>query len=275
MSSSFFALPVNSGEAFLLETPDQAGAVKRILVDGGRRCSSTQALSYAIDDALSHFASPKVIDIAICTHNDIDHAGGLCSFFDHWMGQRKNQIGEVWLPGRWLEIVKQGILDPEGYAKALQEDFERITDESGGGRAAFRVQLIAECETLFESDGAAGAEDVPLREPDGEGDGWPFDEAQRGALREQIRTGAAPSSVFAAMMQAGPQRRQLTRYITAGRNILEIAEQAMHHCVPVRWFEAAPVLYGGAARTRRRGWAHRAGERRSGVIEHQVEPSTA
>lgn len=235
MASRFTALAVNSGEAFLLETEDRNGQFKRVLVDGGRQCKTHKALSRAIEAATPD-DDRKDIDVVVCTHNDIDHAGGLCSFFKHWKADRGHAIGEVWLPGRWLTVVQRGLTDPEGYAAEIMKDYDRIAEESGGRPSAFERLLVQECEDLSQSDGEFDA--ILDADPDGEGDGWPFSEIERSGFEGEA------SAIFASAMRAGPPRRNFTRFITAGSNILEIAEQAILHGVSVRWFEAAPVLYG-------------------------------
>jgi hypothetical protein len=58
-------------------------------------------------------ARPRLskIDIAICTHQDADHANGFRTFADAWY-QKNRTIGEFWLPGRWAAAVPQVLLDP-------------------------------------------------------------------------------------------------------------------------------------------------------------------
>ena len=91
MSSTFIALPLTSGEAFLLRTPDQNGRERVILVDSGKKYGEgTRELA----DILSKI-SPRIdhIDFAICTHSDSDHSQGFWAFADDWYGMKRT-LGE-------------------------------------------------------------------------------------------------------------------------------------------------------------------------------------
>ena len=106
MAGKFTALALPSGEAFLLETHHNGRDVA-ILVDSG---------NVAKDDPLVaavRKASPnrRRIDIAVCTHQDSDHAKGFSSFADAWYSEG-GEIGEYWLPGRWAAAVPAILLDP-------------------------------------------------------------------------------------------------------------------------------------------------------------------
>ena len=74
MSSTFIALPLTNGDAFLLRTKDKSGKSWNILVDSGKKYGkNTRELALILSQV-----SPKVehVDIAICTHQDADHANG-------------------------------------------------------------------------------------------------------------------------------------------------------------------------------------------------------
>jgi hypothetical protein len=118
MNSSFIALPLSSGEAFLLRTPDQAGQERVILVDsGGKHAKSSRELARVlanITPTISH------IDFAICTHSDADHSNGFWYFADDWYGLSRT-IGEYWLPGRWANSMPAILIDPIGFASKLME----------------------------------------------------------------------------------------------------------------------------------------------------------
>ena len=91
MSSTFIALPLTSGEAFLLRTPDQNGRERVILVDSGKKYGEgTRELA----DILSKI-SPRIdhIDFAICNHSDSDHSQGFWAFADDWYGMKRT-LGE-------------------------------------------------------------------------------------------------------------------------------------------------------------------------------------
>lgn len=108
MGSRFTALPIGSGEAFLLQTK-HAGRKWAILVDSGNLDAGTpHPLVAAINKTAPHL---QRIDIAICTHHDMDHARGFQSFADAWCTAQR-EIGEFWLPGRWSAAIPSILFDP-------------------------------------------------------------------------------------------------------------------------------------------------------------------
>lgn len=87
MFLKFTALEVGSGDAFLLEEDE-----RKVLFDSG----GNQSL---IVKLLKKNEIEK-IDLAICSHNDADHANG-------FIGLLKSNIPvkEMWLPGTWASII--------------------------------------------------------------------------------------------------------------------------------------------------------------------------
>ena len=88
MNLKFTALEIGSGDAFLLEDGD-----RKILFDAGG--------SQDLIVRLLKKKKIKKIDLAICSHNDIDHANG-------FIGLLKTDIiiEEIWLPGLWADILQ-------------------------------------------------------------------------------------------------------------------------------------------------------------------------
>lgn len=90
MSLKFHALEVGSGDAFLLENNgwyclfDAGGAKKKIV------------------DLLKEKGIRK-LDLAICSHNDKDHANGFLGLLELNSGI---DIDEIWLPGTWAKIIE-------------------------------------------------------------------------------------------------------------------------------------------------------------------------
>lgn len=88
MSLRFTALEIGSGDAFLLEDGD-----RKILFDSGGSGPRIKSIleSKGIDN----------IDLAICSHNDLDHANG-------FIGLLKSDVSikEIWLPGTWASIIR-------------------------------------------------------------------------------------------------------------------------------------------------------------------------
>ena len=86
MSSRFTALPLSSGEAFVLETEhDHRGYV--VLFDGGQ--SKTRGPENGLFKSLKDHC-PTVgnrIDIAICSHSDHDHSAGFPRFVETWVSE--------------------------------------------------------------------------------------------------------------------------------------------------------------------------------------------
>jgi len=116
MASTFIALPLTSGDAFLLRTDDEGGREWNILVDSGKKYGKN---SRELADILSQI-SPRVdhIDIAVCTHQDADHANGFWFFAEDWYDLGRT-IGEYWLPGRWANAMPEILTDPAAFSASL------------------------------------------------------------------------------------------------------------------------------------------------------------
>lgn len=90
MSLRFTALEIGSGDAFLLEDSDKNW---NCLFDAGG--SKNKIISLLKRKGINR------INLAICSHNDIDHANG-------FIGLLKSDldIDEIWLPGTWSSVLK-------------------------------------------------------------------------------------------------------------------------------------------------------------------------
>lgn len=120
MASRFTALPLSSGESFILET-DHNGKRWVILVDGGQSRSEGPKKNGLYKAIRKH--CPEItdtIDIAICTHRDHDHAGGFPAFIKTWLAEG-NDIGEFWLPGGWAGAVELALTNPDRLVSMLHE----------------------------------------------------------------------------------------------------------------------------------------------------------
>lgn len=82
----FKALEIGSGDAFLLETER-----KQFLFDSGGSKSKIRDLT----------KKNKIIDLAICSHNDSDHSNGFIGLLE----APSFEIKEIWLPGIWIPIL--------------------------------------------------------------------------------------------------------------------------------------------------------------------------
>jgi len=172
MSSRFTAVPLASGESFILET-DVQGERRVVLVDGGQSKVDDPNIN-ELYQAIEKYC-PSIqgkIDIAICTHRDHDHAGGFPAFVKAWLSSGK-QIGEFWLPGAWSSAVEHLLTDPDGIVSLLVEGAmiaaSRIADTravsyrqrsdtaSTGDRLQSIDLLINKLRGSIESDFNAGA----------------------------------------------------------------------------------------------------------------------
>ena len=146
MGSTFIALPLTSGEAFLLRTTDDAGREWTILVDGGKKYSeNSRELAKVLAEV-----SPRIerIDIVVCTHSDSDHSQGLWYLAEDWYGMGRS-IGEFWLPGRWANAMPDILTDPSRFAARLVEGAyeasKRVSyaDRKDGDEKASRASFVS------------------------------------------------------------------------------------------------------------------------------------
>ncbi len=87
MGTRFSALTIRQGDAFLLENDEW-----KCLFDSGWDQTVVELLAFkGIDD----------LDLAICSHNDADHARGFIKWFE-----RGFRINEIWLPGIWANVLR-------------------------------------------------------------------------------------------------------------------------------------------------------------------------
>ena len=80
-----------------------------MLVDGGYKKDNIAGVLE------SQFPDVSYLDVVVCTHGDSDHVGGLPDLFNTW-GRR---VGQLWLPGRWVDIVPRLVRHPAEFFKQL------------------------------------------------------------------------------------------------------------------------------------------------------------
>lgn len=114
MPDQLLALPID-GESFLLHRQGRS-----VLVDGGWKKDNVVGV------LAKHWPALNTLDIVVCTHGDGDHAGGLPDLLKRWPGH----IGQVWLPGRWVEVLPGLMRDPKGFVDSLIQELDRITEEN-------------------------------------------------------------------------------------------------------------------------------------------------
>lgn len=130
MTSRFTALPLSTGESFVLQT-EHCGKQWVILYDGGQKkgIGPTKNEQYA----LIRKHCPKLgkrIDIAVCSHSDKDHAGGFPDLIQTWISQG-GEIGELWLPARWSAALPAILSNPYRIVSRLEE-----------GASAAAIQIV-------------------------------------------------------------------------------------------------------------------------------------
>jgi hypothetical protein len=256
------ALPVK-GEAFLLRR-----GIHSILVDSGwNGLALSQALN-ANDPNLSR------LDIVVCTHADRDHATGFATFFEHWFSGGSScvpprSVGQLWLPGRWADIISELLRTPDTVVNGLitqldqicaeQPDFSRFHEGSEGleNILAERVRAERGEKRTQAPDRYASLDDSPFQfgfdDPDIDlGVSAPSEEP--GWLRElrAVLDNIPSTSAAAKLFQSGRNRihnrkrrgsvgEPLADYwlglIDAAANIRAIAATALERRIRIRWFD--------------------------------------
>jgi hypothetical protein len=272
VASQFSALPLGKGEAFLLLTQhdDREWA---ILVDSGNL--KAEKLVAKIDEVAP---SLQKIDIAICTHQDKDHASGFKRLADVWCANGR-AIGEFWLPGRWAAAFPEILLDPVATAERLllgaYEVAEKMatTEPKGESRETHetRIRQIAEEMkigaafkeassddenisevrniSLVQSLGLKGEELQNLSAAFEESDHAPFEVLRN--LEKTLEWLHHPYLWRARDMRHGVLAMSLfLEAIETAKIITAIAESAVRRNIPIRWFdfglfETSKVAKGG------------------------------
>lgn len=132
----FTALEVKEGDAFLLEKDDW-------------KCLFDSGINEKIYDILSNDKNIKELDLAICSHNDTDHAGGFIKLFN------KITIKEIWLPSFWASILqfvsdkrnyRCGCFDIDKYLNALNPNDIKCTKDDSDWNSLFDAKTITEMD---------------------------------------------------------------------------------------------------------------------------------
>jgi len=146
--SELRALAVH-GDAFIYRSSKGT-----VLVDGGGSSATLGKQLATALPAVSH------LDIVVCTHADLDHANGLKSILTHWRRAKRGAatIGEFWLPGRWLDVVKRGLIDPQELMSELIKELDE--GRLDHARAVMWSESGDDAGGSFEDD--EGNESLPL-----------------------------------------------------------------------------------------------------------------
>jgi metallo-beta-lactamase superfamily protein len=146
MTARFLALPVNQGDAFVIERDHL-----RAMVDGGNSKRQAAVL-------LKRLVSDRHLDVVVCTHNDKDHAEGIRGLLE----SQTFSVAEVWLPGRWTDRLID-LCRYEG------EFFRELVQQVGDTDAATLEDFAEEFSDPLTRDGGGTAGDNREEEmPSGE-----------------------------------------------------------------------------------------------------------
>lgn len=240
------ALPVK-GESFLLRRAGRA-----VLFDGGLP-------SDGIANVLErHVRDVQRLDVVLCTHGDRDHAGGLPNLLNDWAGR----IGQLWLPGRWVDVVPRLARDPAGFLGDLVRELDaelkapsdqvfgaiRNADDEAPQRGRRDIRSLPQSRDASSADGwfdgadeALAPEELP-REPE-----W-FGTLRRTA--EELASDDDASRAFnAARRKVRRRHKRLTSKVEAriaiywldliatAEAIRGIAIAAIRYGIRTRWFD--------------------------------------
>jgi len=232
----FIAIPVGQGDAFYLERDDIS-----VLVDGGRSRSGFPAMFHAV-------TRTDGVNVAICTHNDADHANGILGFLE--VGLR---CDEVWLPGRWLTALSD-LLKP--FVEVFVELVNNIAEIEGQENIGWPHPELSPIEMYAESHRETVDEVAETDEGYSVGeDGWPeslikmLEQAEPWEVSPWVQWWSLDDWPFVHCLchrklgSAGV--RLLWSAIDAASRIRAIAIEAFHRGVPVRWFEFKPAAPSG------------------------------
>ena len=224
----FIALPVGKGDSFYLERQDGFS----VLVDGGGSRSALPSL-------FQIYTKTDDVDIVICTHNDSDHANGIIGFLGAGL-----KCEEVWLPGRWLAALpailrplKEVIIVLAG--EVAEADSIPNLEERKSGLSAIEAYAERQFKSLEKVTENNDVGPVGI-------DGWPtsclqmLEEAESWENDFQLQLWPLWWSYFLGLEPRNlrPGQIQLTLSALAAANrIREIAVEAFHRGLPIRWFD--------------------------------------
>ena len=263
MSSRFIALPAGRGEAFLLKT-EHKGKDVTILVDSGSRYSGKpHPLVKLIEEAVPDL---KCIDIAICTHQDRDHAAGFRTFADAWCATGR-KIGAFWLPGRWSAVIRQILLKPDELIQRIRNGAVQISERilssrEKEGRMGLEehLRILAKDLEFNFTDSQEDSEDEEFEQLPTESEisrrkrlarslGMNTDELH--SLESSLKeSNYSPARIFQDLEKGLLCSFLSLQAFETAKIIALIAEQAVHWQIPIRWFdfdlfEKTEKAYGG------------------------------
>ena len=239
------ALPIR-GESFLLR---RSG--KHVLVDGGYKGDKiARVLENQIQDV-------PFLDVVVCTHGDSDHVGGLPPLLKEWSGR----IGQMWLPGRWVNVAPQLVVDPAEFFKQLiceldvelkepSEDVTSIIREIEGATGQWDVWKDTDVSSSDHDtrpiDEWVYGTDLPFDKIEKKQEPEWFDKLRRSDL---VSSETASSAVASARRKAryrlnkgtSGMNVRIAEYwlglIETAEAIRKVAIEAIEQKIPTRWFD--------------------------------------
>jgi hypothetical protein len=177
--------------------------------------------------------------VAICTHNDADHANGILGFLEDGL-----KCNELWLPARWLSALPSVLKPFVDVADELLRDIHESRTASNRERDNLDPSSLEEyvdCISTTEPSGAVEEHSVADQR-------WPEPFIQ---MLEQAESWENYQQLHASWTLDGLYCRRFARYsalslgqvkllwsaIDAASRIRAIATAAFHRGIPVRWFE--------------------------------------
>ncbi|WKC46938.1 hypothetical protein [Pseudomonas veronii] len=238
--AEFIAIPVGQGDAFYLERDGHT-----ILVDGGKNKS-------AFPGVFCRVTGKDSINTLVCTHNDSDHANGIIGYLNSAM-----RCDELWLPGRWLEVLPDVLQPIEKVIRLVCEEISEMSARDCASALRIFSNLPNDDHSSF-----AGESSSRERRPLGS-----TDEELLGRKEEKLDCGGWPLSMISCLENAenwgdepvvghwgwhwhtyhyGSLHGRLTGFvIEAASRIREAALLAFQHGISIRWFEYCPSAPSG------------------------------
>jgi hypothetical protein len=225
----FMSIPVAQGDAFYLRLNDFSA-----LIDGGRS-------QLGLPIAFQSTTNSDGVNVAVCTHNDADHANGILGFLRAGL-----RCDEIWLPGRWLSALPD-LLRP--FNDVLTELADNIADTNSSPNMQEAepidrpIEMFAERSLRPSTEAPAAEEGPPVAE-----DGWPeayLNLLELADLWDVHEPFLWPHwhpywhipSYSSHLDRKLADGQLLWSAIDAASRIRAIAIEAYHRGIPARWFE--------------------------------------
>ena len=233
----FIAIPVAQGDAFYLEREELS-----VLIDGGKSRTALPSMFQMTTKAYG-------VNVLICTHNDSDHANGVLGFLEAGL-----RCDEVWLPGRWLDLLPD-LLKPfvEVFVELANDidDLDNPQLKENTNKRPYHIDNLAEDLHQPMSDIPDIQEGISV-----EANGWPEPYIQileNAEPWECLMPWHQPWNFKDLVFWGYQQYRMMSSAevnllwsaIDAANRIRKIAIEAFHRGIPVRWFEFATLKPSG------------------------------